>query len=340
MANDMAEEEVTGMEDSAVTTSFASIYQPEAELAGMHQESITSLAFSPTNEQLIVSAGADNHFYIWNILERDTSKRVVWDESGHKGGINDIRWSTDGRMLVSASNDKCLKVWNVERKKKTALRCHQSFVTTATFWDENQRIVSCSHDAITKVWDVRTGLAELQYALHFNAITCVLAHKDGNSILTTGLDGRILCTDIRNNKQMEITNEEVPRIGSDEFSCMGISWMELGESGDLLMHCRADGVIQVVELSTGKILRRIDTPNRKHLHRPCIASAGARERVIVPTDEGSLLVYDLLTTNLIQTVPIHSLYLMTSAAHPTFDIIAAGGTEHRRVYIFRGPSMS
>jgi WD40 repeat protein len=43
---------------------------------------------------------------------------LVVDSGGHKGVINDIVVSADGRYLVSASDDKTIRVWDIKRKKE------------------------------------------------------------------------------------------------------------------------------------------------------------------------------------------------------------------------------
>lgn len=39
-----------------------------------------------------------------------TCKKTI---RGHDEGISDIAWSADSNLLVSASDDKTLKIWNL-----------------------------------------------------------------------------------------------------------------------------------------------------------------------------------------------------------------------------------
>lgn len=43
--------------------------------------------------------------------------------AGHNLGINDIDWSYDSRLLVSASDDKTLKVWELSSVRF----CHNNY---------------------------------------------------------------------------------------------------------------------------------------------------------------------------------------------------------------------
>ena len=77
---------------------------------------------------------------------------------GHSGKINFVSYSLDGEKIVSASDDKTLRIWDAETGYcLNVLRGHSGGVKTASFSPDGMRIVSTSDDKTIRIWDVSTG---------------------------------------------------------------------------------------------------------------------------------------------------------------------------------------
>ena len=74
-----------------------------------------------------------------------------------------LRVRPDGSRIVSASEDKTLKVWDAasETQPSTA-KGHTDAVLGCAYSPDGSRIVSASWDKTLKVWDVASG-AELAH---------------------------------------------------------------------------------------------------------------------------------------------------------------------------------
>lgn len=69
---------------------------------------------------------------------------------GHKGVIRNLKF--DSWLMISAADDKTLKVWNLHSgRRMLTLQRHKDGVTCLQF--NHTKIVSGSYDKTIKVWD-------------------------------------------------------------------------------------------------------------------------------------------------------------------------------------------
>jgi WD40 repeat protein len=77
---------------------------------------------------------------------------------GHKNWVNTVRWSPDGRYLLTASDDKTAQIWDPQKPTKPLkVFRHQEFVNAASWSADGTRIVTASGNA-ARVWTWRTAV--------------------------------------------------------------------------------------------------------------------------------------------------------------------------------------
>ena len=77
---------------------------------------------------------------------------------GHSSKVSGCAFSPDGKLIVSASDDCTLKVWDaLTGEMLRSLEGHSSSVFGCAFSPDGKLIVSASDDRTLKVWDALTS---------------------------------------------------------------------------------------------------------------------------------------------------------------------------------------
>ena len=112
---------------------------------------------------------------------------------GHSGLVNRIRFSPDGNLLASTSNDHTARLWDVaERRQVATLRGHEDTVWAAAFHPDGRWLATGSSDKTVRLWDLEsrnevgpplTGHEAEVWDLDFDG--------SGNYLATGSLDGTV-----------------------------------------------------------------------------------------------------------------------------------------------------
>jgi WD40 repeat protein len=108
---------------------------------------------------------------------------------GHENHVTSVAYSSDGRRIVSGSNDKTARVWDAASGAELAcLRGHENHVTSVAYSPDGRRIVSGSYDKTVRVWDAASGAELACLRGHENDVTSVAHSPDGRRIVSGSRD--------------------------------------------------------------------------------------------------------------------------------------------------------
>ncbi|MCA9022984.1 MAG: serine/threonine protein kinase, partial [Planctomycetaceae bacterium] len=184
-----------------------------------HQGPVYSAHFSPDEESThVVTSGYDRRILLWrpeDIVPYDFSKLVSGKENeppayvafeGHQESVQSAEFTKDGKMLISASHDNTVKLWDIETTKALkTFRGHDSWVQAAMILNDGKWILSASHDAQLKLWNI-ANYAEIRtlkgrvLAQHVDAILDVSFSHDGKQLVTASRDKTAISWDVSTGK--------------------------------------------------------------------------------------------------------------------------------------------
>ncbi|MDT9178410.1 MAG: WD40 repeat domain-containing protein, partial [Limnospira sp. PMC 1238.20] len=111
--------------------------------------------------------------------------------TGHSRGVNAVAIAPDGFRAVSASMDKTLKLWDLERATELAtLTGHSRGVNAVAIAPDGKRAVSASDDKTLKLWDLETGEVLATFTGEGAMESCAVA-PDGVTVVAGDKSGRV-----------------------------------------------------------------------------------------------------------------------------------------------------
>ena len=128
---------------------------------------------------------------------------VVRTLSGHRGGVQNIRFSPDGKLLASCGKDDYrVIIWNVANGKIIrTLTGHKDIVYEVTFDKTGNLVASASKDGTVRVWETNTGTLVGNFEnqpvispnkITYNSVVFVCFSQDSKYVFFGG-DNGFLC---------------------------------------------------------------------------------------------------------------------------------------------------
>lgn len=113
-------------------------------------EADDEVAFSPDGKSVATAVGD-------SIQLRDARDgRTTHELTNHTNRVTSIAFSSDSKLIASASKDKTARVWDVASGEELAvLKGHKSFVSSVSFNHDGTRLATGNYDKLLSTWDWR-----------------------------------------------------------------------------------------------------------------------------------------------------------------------------------------
>ena len=161
--------------------------QPMLPHRAGHEVQVTSaIAVSP--DGAVVAAGNYTEGKIW-LYGRDGTP--IGDLRGHTSGVTSLSFAADGALLVSASTDGMVRVWDLaERRCLHVLAEHGSAVRDVAVGGQVGLAASVGDDATLRLWEPSAGRL-LRTIRHPQQVGAVAFSDDGKTLASGAADGVI-----------------------------------------------------------------------------------------------------------------------------------------------------
>jgi WD40 repeat protein/tetratricopeptide (TPR) repeat protein len=216
-----------------------------------HGSTIKFAAVQPVGDPpLLATAGADGKVRLWNLRTGDPVGEPL---SEHKGAVNQVAFSDDGRRLVSAGEDGEANVWDVETGQRVAgpLK-HEQSIACAAFSPggkgrASRYVLTASADKTASLWDAATGARVGPLLKHKGRVLYAAFHPNGQSLVTASDSGRAI---------LWALSPDTGAAQINELNHAGpVTYVAFSRDGRLLATASADGSVGLWDAGNGASLR-------------------------------------------------------------------------------------
>ena len=120
---------------------------------------------------------------VYNVREKNTF-------TGHQDAVNSVSYSRDGKLIVSASSDTTVKIWQRNGELKKTIEAHEDSVIDVAFSPQGDIFASAGEDNKVKLWNA-DGKPIKTLGGHRGSVHRVVFSEGGNILASASEDNTV-----------------------------------------------------------------------------------------------------------------------------------------------------
>ncbi len=234
---------------------------------------------------------------------------------GHQSLVNAIAISHNNQILVSASEDQTLKVWDLNRGEllKT-LTGHTSAVRDVVLSDDGQFVISASSDRTIRIWDLNTGEVRHNLTGHASFVNHVILSQDQQILVSIGTDRTLRIWGVETGENLHTLT------GHTSF----INDMLISSDGTQLISASADRTLKIWDIATGELLHNL-VGHASFVNRLTLSPDG--QFVASASADRTVKIWNITTGELQKTLSGHTSFVNDVVISPDGKLVATASAD-------------
>ncbi|KAF2147935.1 WD40 repeat-like protein [Myriangium duriaei CBS 260.36] len=209
------------------------------------EHNIETVAYAPANKMLALALDGNTIRLHDSATGEDTQTLTI---PGYNTSIHSLAFSHDGRSLLSTSDDRMVRIWDVSTGDQKLDLCLRGQWPCAAFSIDGQEIAHVSDSGKLIRWSLVTG-KEIDSSNYYDSKVSSLALSQDKQLLA-------MCTKMETILLLDASSgRELYRL---EQFCDGISDLAFSPDGDSIAVASRDDNIYLLDTATGELIRTFE----------------------------------------------------------------------------------
>jgi WD40 repeat protein len=253
---------------------------PKAVLPG-HSNDVDAISISARGQ--IATGSWDKKI---NIYKDDSAFNLIKSFEAHLAPVTAIKYSRDGGLLASGSNDHSVRIWDSTYKLIKVLEGHNGNINTLLFDYSRKYLLSGSDDRNIVLWEVASGkkLRVINTTSSVNAIA--LNPQDNRQLIVAGAEPKIRAISLQSNTVTRTFDGHTDIVNA----------IDINKSGTIMISGSNDKSARIWDLKTGKEIRKLPVACWKVT---AVALSEDGNYAFTGCNDGSIKVWEVATGKLL-----------------------------------------